>query len=237
MKLLGILLTITFVNVSLIMTGEYANSVCTTTNYIKKVYGTNPDGLITAILNIINGNKTFVTLNLMLSLPDKVNFRFTIQHDEAFIINLPENIAIADQEAVQEAIFQVTKIPVPKLGRNENNSNDRRTLSILGESRRKTMGYITFTLLKAAISRGTPGFTNLKEICILIGLLRSMQFPDSYIKIARVDPDDNVCMLSSQNGRFHYKPHDGYIAVVRPIGRPVHNEYEDVLDEAIRWFY
>ncbi|XP_050435336.1 uncharacterized protein LOC126842391 isoform X2 [Adelges cooleyi] len=233
MKLLGILLTITFVNVSLIMTGEYANSVCTTTNYIKKVY--DPDGLITAILNIINGNKTFVTLNLMLSLPDKVNFRFTIQHDEAFIINLPENIAIADQEAVQEAIFQVTKIPVPKLGRNEIYSNDRRTLSRLGISRRVIMGYYTTRVLIYAVDKGTPGFTNLKEICILIGLLRSMQFPDSYIISARVDQDDNVCMLTSQNGRFHYKPYRGYIAVVRPMGRPIHNEYEDVLDEAMGW--
>ncbi|XP_050435357.1 uncharacterized protein LOC126842399 [Adelges cooleyi] len=236
MKLLSILITITFVNVSPIMTGEYAISVKKTNKHIREAYGGDPDGLETAISNIINADKTFGTLNLMLAIPDKANFRFTIEHDEAFIINLPENIAIADQKAVQEAITQVTNIPVPNNDPNENYENDRHTLTWLGEERRIIMGFVTLTLLEDAIDKGTPGFTNLKEICILIGLLRSIQFPDSYIKTARVDQDDNVCMLTSQNGRFHYKPHGGYIAVVGPMGRPIHNEYEDVLDETMTWF-
>ncbi|XP_050435353.1 uncharacterized protein LOC126842398 [Adelges cooleyi] len=237
MKLLSILITITFVNVSPIMTGEYANSVKKTNKHIREASIKNPKGLETVISNIINGDKTFETLNFMLAIPDKANFRFTIQHEESFITNLPENIAIADQKAVQEAIFQVTGIPVPNLRCNENYENDRRTLSWLGDSRRMYLSFVTQNVLTDAIDKGTPGFTNLKEICILIGLLRSMRFPDSYIKIARVDQDDNVCMLISQNGRFHYKPYDGYIAAARPMGRPVYNEHEDVLNEAMRWFH
>ncbi|XP_050435377.1 uncharacterized protein LOC126842405 [Adelges cooleyi] len=233
MKLLSILITVAFVYVSPIMTGEYANSVCSTTNHIREAYCTNRDGLETAILNLINGNKTFGTLNLMLAIPDKANFRFTIQHDESFIINLPENIAIADQKAVQEAIFQVTNIRVPDLGHHENYDNDRSTLFWLGEDRRRIMGYVTKIVLINAINKGIPEFTNLNEICILIGLLRSMRFPDSYIKTARVDQDDYVCILTSLNGRFHYKPYNGSILLVSPVG----DEYLDnVLYETITWF-
>ncbi|XP_050437807.1 uncharacterized protein LOC126844007 [Adelges cooleyi] len=126
----------------------------------------------------------------MLAMPDKANFRFTIQHDNSFIINLPENIAVADQKAVQEAIFQVTNIQAPQLGRNETYSNDRSTLSRLGEKRRRIIGNITQNVLITALDKGRPEFSNLKEICILIGLVRNMRFPDTYIKAARVEQDD-----------------------------------------------
>ncbi|XP_050435301.1 uncharacterized protein LOC126842385 isoform X1 [Adelges cooleyi] len=120
MKLLYILITLAFVNVARIMTAHYANSVFITNKYIKETFDADPDGLATAISNIINdNNKTIATLNSMLAIPEKANFWITIEHDEPFINNLPEHIAIADEEAVQQAIFNVTNIPVPQLGSNE----------------------------------------------------------------------------------------------------------------------
>ncbi|XP_050435302.1 uncharacterized protein LOC126842385 isoform X2 [Adelges cooleyi] len=150
MKLLYILITLAFVNVARIMTAHYANSVFITNKYIKETFDADPDGLATAISNIINdNNKTIATLNSMLAIPEKANFWITIEHDEPFINNLPEHIAIADEEAVQQAIFNVTNIPVPQLGSNENFEND--SLLQLGEARRRITGYVTKNLLIAAI--------------------------------------------------------------------------------------
>ncbi|XP_050435308.1 uncharacterized protein LOC126842389 isoform X4 [Adelges cooleyi] len=236
MKLLCILITLAIVNVAPIMTADYANSVYTTNKYIKEVFDRDPTILKTAISNIIDGDKTFETLNVMLAIPDKANYWFTIEHDDSFINNLPEHIAIADQEAVQQAISQVTDIPVPQLGPNENFEND--SLAQLGEARRRITGEVTKNVLIEAINEGTPEFPNLDEICILIGLLRSMERPDTYIKTASVDPAGYECILTSQNGNtFQYRAHHGYIAAVRPVGGN-RVGYVDVLSELLSpWFY
>ncbi|XP_050435323.1 uncharacterized protein LOC126842389 isoform X16 [Adelges cooleyi] len=234
MKLLCILITLAFVNVVPIMTADYANSVYTTNKYIKEVFDRDPTILKTAISNIIDGDKTFETLNVMLAIPDKANYWFTIEHDDSFLSNLPEHIAIADQEAVQQAISQVTDIPVPQLGPNENFEND--SLAQLGVARRRITGVITKNLLIEAIDDGTPGFFNLDEICILIGLLRSMQHPDNHIRTTSVDPDGSECTLTSRNGNiFRYKPHLGYIVAVRPVRRN-RVDYVEVLREMDTWF-
>ncbi|XP_050435331.1 uncharacterized protein LOC126842389 isoform X23 [Adelges cooleyi] len=219
MKLLCILITLAFVNVVPIMTADYANSVYTTNKYIKEVFDRDPTILKTAISNIIDGDKTFETLNVMLAIPDKANYWFTIEHDDSFINNLPEHIAIADQEAVQQAISQVTDIPVPQLGPNENFEND--SLAQLGEARRRITGEVTKNVLIEAIS-----------------LLRSMERPDTYIKTASVDPAGYECILTSQNGNtFQYRAHHGYIAAVRPVGGN-RVGYVDVLSELLSpWFY
>ncbi|XP_050435364.1 uncharacterized protein LOC126844034 [Adelges cooleyi] len=231
MKLLCILTTIAFVNVSPIMTGEYANLVYTTNKYIREAFDNDPAGLETAISNIINEDKPFETLNLMLVIPEKVNI-FRINHDERFIMNLPMHIAIADQVAVREAISQVTDIPVPQLGPNENFEND--SLVQLGEARRRILGKVTKKLLTDAIGRGRPSYPNLKEVCLLIGLLRSMQFPDSYIKTASVDQAGNVCTLTSQNRNFQYTPYLGYIFPVMTVDN--YRRVTSVLIEAMNWF-
>ncbi|XP_050435366.1 uncharacterized protein LOC126842402 isoform X4 [Adelges cooleyi] len=147
MKLLCILTTIAFVNVSPIMTGEYANLVYTTNKYIREAFDNDPAGLETAISNIINEDKPFETLNLMLAIPEKTNI-FRINHDEPFIMKLP-----ADQEAVQAAISQFTTIPVPKFGPNENFEKD--SLGQLGEERRLILGKVTTKLLTDAIENST----------------------------------------------------------------------------------
>ncbi|XP_050435348.1 uncharacterized protein LOC126842394 isoform X5 [Adelges cooleyi] len=158
---------------------------------------------------------------------EKANI-FSIDHDDSFIMNLP-----ADQVAVQEAISQVTTIPVPKLGPNQNFEND--SLIQLGEERRSITGKVTKNLLIAAIGKGTPRFRNLTEICRLIGLLRSMQSPDSYIKTAIVDQDNFVCTLTSQNGRFQYIP-DLYYALVRQMVPNVYESIGHVFNDIQNWF-
>ncbi|XP_050435362.1 uncharacterized protein LOC126842401 [Adelges cooleyi] len=233
MKLLCILIALTFVNVSPIMTAGYANSVYTTTQYIKKANDTNPAGLETALLNIINGDRSIETLNLMLATPEKAIIGFTIDHDDSFISNLPEHIAIADQMAVQNMIFQVTNIDVPSLGPNENFGNV--LVGILADQRRGIIGKIIKKLLIAAIDKGTPRFPNLNEICRLLAVVRSIRFPDAYIKIAVVDPSENCCKLTSRNARFRYKPRRGSIEAVRPIS-PDFNELVNILDEIKFWF-
>ncbi|XP_050435330.1 uncharacterized protein LOC126842389 isoform X22 [Adelges cooleyi] len=232
MKLLCILITLAFVNVVPIMTADYANSVYTTNKYIKEVFDRDPTILKTAISNIIDGDKTFETLNVMLAIPDKANYWFTIEHDDSFINNLPEHIAIADQEAVQQAISQVTDIPVPQLGPNENFEND--SLAQLGVARRRITGVITKNLLIEAIDDGTPGIPYLTKVCRLLGLLRSMRFPDSYIKSVNVELGVH-CILTSQNGSFLYRKLVGFIVEVRPIG-PNRTELVDVLSEIDPWF-
>ncbi|XP_050435345.1 uncharacterized protein LOC126842394 isoform X2 [Adelges cooleyi] len=232
MKLLCILITLAIVNVAPIMTADYANSVYITNKYIKEVFDRDPDALATAIYNIIYGDNTFDVISLMLAIPEKANI-FSIDHDDSFIMNLPEHIAIADQVAVQEAISQVTTIPVPKLGPNQNFEND--SLIQLGEERRSITGKVTKNLLIAAIGKGTPRFRNLTEICRLIGLLRSMQSPDSYIKTAIVDQDNFVCTLTSQNGRFQYIP-DLYYALVRQMVPNVYESIGHVFNDIQNWF-
>ncbi|XP_050426185.1 uncharacterized protein LOC126836646 [Adelges cooleyi] len=235
MKLLCILITLAIVNVSPIMTAEYANSVRTTNKYIRAAFDADPTGLERAISNIVKDDDiTIDTLNLMLVTPEKANFWFTIEHDEPFINNLPEHIAIADQVAVQKAISQVTRIPVPQLGPNENFEND--SLARLGQARRCITGKVTKKLLIAAIDEGTPEFPNFTKICRLIAVARSMEFPDLYIKTASVDQAGHVCTLTSQNdNRFLYIPYNGFIAQVWPVG-PDPNEYVNVLEVINDWY-
>ncbi|XP_050437842.1 uncharacterized protein LOC126844037 isoform X3 [Adelges cooleyi] len=181
---------------------------------------------------------TLAIVNVAPIMTEKANI-FSIDHDDSFIMNLPvffcnsEHIAIADQVAVQEAISQVTTIPVPKLGPNQNFEND--SLIQLGEERRSITGKVTKNLLIAAIGKGTPRFRNLTEICRLIGLLRSMQSPDSYIKTAIVDQDNFVCTLTSQNGRFQYIP-DLYYALVRQMVPNVYESIGHVFNDIQNWF-
>ncbi|XP_050435376.1 uncharacterized protein LOC126842404 [Adelges cooleyi] len=232
MKLVCIMITLAFVNVSPILTADYANSVYTTNKYIKEAFDNDPAGLETAISNIMKGDKPFDILNLMLAIPDKANYWFSIEHDDAFISTLPEQLAIVDQVAVQEAIYQVTKIHVPQLGPNENFEND--SLVQLGEERRRITGKVTKKLLIAAIDAGAPRFPNLNEICNLIGLLQSMRFPDSYIKSVFVDPAGIFCMFTSLNGRIQHLD-IGLIDEVNPID-PYRVEFMVFLREIQNWF-
>ncbi|XP_050435411.1 uncharacterized protein LOC126842440 [Adelges cooleyi] len=165
MKLLCTLITLAIVNVSPIMTAAYANSVYITNKYIKDALDTNPAGLETAISNIINGDKSIEQINLMWAIPDKANI-FRINHDQSFIMILPEHIATADQEAVQEAIFQATNIAKPQLGPNENYGNS--SLPQLGEYRRRILGQVTKNVFFAAVGKGTQDLDNLKGICRLL---------------------------------------------------------------------
>ncbi|XP_050435359.1 uncharacterized protein LOC126842400 isoform X2 [Adelges cooleyi] len=215
MNLFCILITLALVNVSPIMTGEYANSVYITNQHIKDAFDRDPAGLEAAVLNIINGDKPMETINLILAIPETANI-FLIDHDEPFIANLPEHIAIADQEKVQEAISQVTRFPKPELGPNENHEND--SLLQLGEDRRRITGIATKNVLIAAIDKGRPEFLNLTEICRLFGLLRSIRFPYAVIKRVDVDHSGDYCILNSRTGRFQYRRHNGIIVEVRPVG-------------------
>ncbi|XP_050435342.1 uncharacterized protein LOC126842392 isoform X2 [Adelges cooleyi] len=244
MKLLCILITLAFVNVSPIMTAHYANSVYITNQYIKEVSDTNPAGLETAISNIINGDKTIETVNLMLAVPEKAVFRITIDHDDTFIINLPENIAIRNQELVQEAISEATEIDVPTLGPNESYVNA--WLGTLGDVRRSITGKITKKLLIEAIGDGKPDFPNFPKICLLIALVRSIRYPEARTRTVDVDPSGNFCILTSRDGRFKYQPYrppateeiqfpEKHIAAVRPEGPDVYT-FLDVLDEIELWF-
>ncbi|XP_050435381.1 uncharacterized protein LOC126842408 [Adelges cooleyi] len=173
------------------------------------------------------------TLNLMLVIPEKANI-FRINHDEPFIINLPENVAIADQERVQEAISHATNIPVPQRDPNENIEND--SLLLLGDHRRQITGKVATNVLIAALDNGTPEFHNLLEICRLIALVRSIRFPDACIRTAVVDHSENACTLTSRNGRFQYRPHMGYIVGLRAMSPDV-NEFVEVLNEIVFWFW
>ncbi|XP_050435379.1 uncharacterized protein LOC126842406 [Adelges cooleyi] len=212
MKLLCILITLTFVNVSPIMTAGYANAVFVTNKHIKKAFDENLEGLKTAILNTIIGPKSMETISLMWAAPEQANFRFRIDHDDQFIVDLLENIAIADQEAVQLAIFQATNIPAPQRGPNENYTIS--ALDMLSVTRFGKIDYLTSHLLRDEISRGTPEFRNLYTICRLTGLKRSLRAPYAYIKTAVIDPPGNVCTLTSDDGIFQYKPENGFIVEV-----------------------
>ncbi|XP_050435370.1 uncharacterized protein LOC126842403 isoform X3 [Adelges cooleyi] len=228
MKLLCILITLAFVNVSPIMTSHYANSVYITNKYIKEAFDTNPAGLETAISNIINRDKSIVTVNLMWAIPETAKIFKIETHGDPFIINLPESIAIADQLAVQKAIYQATKITVPQLGENENFEND--SLNTFGEQRRLITGKVTKNALIAAIAKGRPKFANFTEICRLMGLLRSIKFPDDYIRNVDVDHSGNCCTLTSLDGSFKYKRDAGYIFLCDD------NFFEDIMYHIRSWY-
>ncbi|XP_050435375.1 uncharacterized protein LOC126842403 isoform X8 [Adelges cooleyi] len=193
MKLLCILITLAFVNVSPIMTSHYANSVYITNKYIKEAF-------------------------------DK---------GDPFIVNLPEKIAIDDQLAVQEAIYQATKITVPKLSENENFEND--SLNTFGEQRRLITGKVTKNALIAAIDKGRPRrFTNLNEICRLMGALRSIKFPDQHIRNINVDESANFCILTSQNDSHIYQRDVVDVWAVIPMGGGTY--FEDIMYHIQNWF-
>ncbi|XP_050435352.1 uncharacterized protein LOC126842397 [Adelges cooleyi] len=237
MKLPCILITFAFINISPIMTSNYANSVYITNKYIKEVSDTDPIGVEIAITFLLNGDKTVETISLMLAVPEKANFRLRIDHDDPFIMNLPEQIAIADQVAVQEAISYFTNIPVPQRDPNENFANDM--LGTFGEQRRAITGKLTKNLLVDEISFGTPEFPNISKICRLIALVRSIRFPDAYIKTADVDHSEKYCKLTSRNDSFIYKPLMGNIVAVRPrflVIQPNVIELVNVLNEIQFWF-
>ncbi|XP_050435361.1 uncharacterized protein LOC126842400 isoform X3 [Adelges cooleyi] len=232
MNLFCILITLALVNVSPIMTGEYANSVYITNQHIKDAFDRDPAGLEAAVLNIINGDKPMETINLILAIPETANI-FLIDHDEPFIANLPEHIAVPDQVAMQEAIFQATNIPVPQLGPNENYEND--SLLQLGEDRRAITGKIIKKILIDAIHRGAPEFTNFTEICRLLGLHISLRLPNSYVKTAEVDHSENCCTLTSQNAQYKYRPHYHTIVAVIPTS-PERSIIFDVMYQLRDWY-
>ncbi|XP_050435371.1 uncharacterized protein LOC126842403 isoform X4 [Adelges cooleyi] len=223
MKLLCILITLAFVNVSPIMTYKY----------IKEAFDKDPAGLQTAISSIINGYKSILTCNLMLAIPETANIFNIETHSDPFIVNLPEKIAIDDQLAVQEAIYQATKITVPKLSENENFEND--SLNTFGEQRRLITGKVTKNALIAAIDKGRPRrFTNLNEICRLMGALRSIKFPDQHIRNINVDESANFCILTSQNDSHIYQRDVVDVWAVIPMGGGTY--FEDIMYHIQNWF-
>ncbi|XP_050425854.1 uncharacterized protein LOC126836456 isoform X3 [Adelges cooleyi] len=99
MQIYCFLMALAFVNVPSTTTADYAKTVFMTNKLIEIAFKTNAAGLETVIENIINGDKPMVTVNLMLAMPESIS-----------IFNIPESIAIAEQETVQNEILGVRKL-------------------------------------------------------------------------------------------------------------------------------
>ncbi|XP_050435303.1 uncharacterized protein LOC126842386 [Adelges cooleyi] len=203
----------------------------------KEAFEIESAGPETAISNITNGDRSIGIFNLMLTIPEKKDYRW-IHRDDSFFVDLPEHVAIAYQKAVQEAISKVTNITVPDLAPNEYFVD--RYLPRYGNERRAITGKITKKLLIAAIGDGAPHFPNFPKICLLIALLRSMRDPKAYIRTVDVDPSGNSCILTSRNGSFKYQPRRKckiFIAAVTPKDHIwSRNKFVDVLEEIQLWF-
>ncbi|XP_050444322.1 uncharacterized protein LOC126847910 isoform X2 [Adelges cooleyi] len=190
MKLYCISISLVFVKLLAIVTADYRTSIFVTNLHIKLAFETKQ-------------------ISLMLAIPE-------CTRAYAEFRDLQEPYLIAEQEILQGVIVHITGIPVPQLVGNEDIENH--TLDWLGHARRLITSEVTTSLAFDAI--GVVGSElvireDFTKLCRLIGLFRSIKFPDSLIQFAEVDIY-GTCSLTTIDGReYKYRRFSGITVEVQ----------------------
>ncbi|XP_050419748.1 uncharacterized protein LOC126832816 [Adelges cooleyi] len=179
MKLLCILISFASVNVLVALDA-----------YVKQVILTNiqmidtKEKLPTVIQNmILLGEFTMVELALMLAVPEA---------NDKDIADYIEQQKIDYQLIAQEIIWFTTSIRAVKV----NEGNIRKAdLNNLGIRRRSITLEGVNKLIRAVLSGENEYFKNFAEVCRLMGIFRSIKYPQTYIKHAEVH-QIGVCLLT-----------------------------------------
>ncbi|XP_050431551.1 uncharacterized protein LOC126840095 [Adelges cooleyi] len=185
MKLLCIILiSFALVNV-LVALDDYENLVCITNQHMFNTRAYLPKVIENIVLY---GGYTIVELGLMFAVPEAED------KDVEDYINKQK---IEYQVTAQEKIWCLTLTGAPQINAGEFSNV---TLKDLGNRRRVITLEAIQVLIRAVLRGNNRNFDNFYDLCRLIGLLRSIKNPGSFIVLADLDPKDaRVCDLVDMN--------------------------------------
>ncbi|XP_050424770.1 uncharacterized protein LOC126835927 isoform X1 [Adelges cooleyi] len=224
MKILCVILPLALLNVSVAALDGYDKEVIKTNGYIESA-GNN---LPLIIKNIVLGPYTMHEMAYMLSVPE---------FPDANI-----GLLLCSQIKMQTEIRTSTDTRTPEI--NEGNHNrptnftdilpvclcddydEEINLAHFGSQRRIITREATKTLILAEIRGGDKVkkyFQDFSDMCLLIGLFKSINNPYSYIVAAELDETDTCTVTDIHLNEFRYRSIGGVIWEIKPnndLSRP-----------------
>ncbi|XP_050424771.1 uncharacterized protein LOC126835927 isoform X2 [Adelges cooleyi] len=206
MKILCVILPLALLNVSVAALDGYDKEVIKTNGYIESA-GNN---LPLIIKNIVLGPYTMHEMAYMLSVPE---------FPDANI-----GLLLCSQIKMQTEIRTSTDTRTPEI--NEDDYDEEINLAHFGSQRRIITREATKTLILAEIRGGDKVkkyFQDFSDMCLLIGLFKSINNPYSYIVAAELDETDTCTVTDIHLNEFRYRSIGGVIWEIKPnndLSRP-----------------